>query len=160
MSISALAIKKVILPVTYNSNYHITKQVLALYRSKLRIASKMGYKIGSGAEREFINNTMFDDDKIHTYARKLYVGKITWSHIYYKYRDTIEMLETDYKDNEEIYNQALDYGFDTLRAYNKMKKAYDDENKYKDRAIAEKYRSTNPMMTIPKGSVIWDGPSG
>ena len=81
MSISALAIKKVILPVTYNPNYHITKQVLALYRSKLRIASKMGYKIGSGAERTFINNTMFDDDKIHTYARKLYVGKMTWSHI-------------------------------------------------------------------------------
>ena len=41
-----------------------------------------------------------------------------------------------------------------------MKKLYDDKNKYKDRQRAAKYGYDNPLQIIPKGSIIWDGPSG
>lgn len=157
---TSLVIRRVIAPAIYSPYPHVTKQVFALYRSKLRVASKMGYKIGSGADKNFIDPSMFDDNKITNYARKFYVGDMTWSHIYYTYRQTIKEIEKDYEYNEEIYNQALDYGFETLRAYNKMKNVYDDENKYKEQAIAAKYGKGNPLMPLPKGSIVWDYPSG
>lgn len=160
MTTSALAIKRVMAPAIWNPNLHVTKQIYALYRSKLRIASKMGYKIGSGTDERFMDSTMFDEDRIDIYARKLMVGEMTWSHIHHSYRNTIKNIKKIYPFDEEIQNIALDYGFETLRAYNKMKKLYDDKNKYKDRQKAAKYGYGNPLQTIPKGSIVWDGPSG
>lgn len=160
MTTSVLAIKRVLPPIVFIPNYQVTKQVYALYRSKLRIASKMGYKIGSGTDERFMDSTMFDKDRIDVYARKLMVGDMTWSHIHHTYKNTIQNIKKDYPFDEETQNIALDYGFETLRAYNKMKKLYDDKNKYKDRQKAAKYGYGKPLQTIPTESIIWDGPSG
>ena len=104
MTTSALAIKRVLTPIVFMPNYQVTKQVYALYRSKLRIASKMGYKIGSGTDERFMDSTMFDKDRIDVYARKLMVGDMTWSHIHHTYKNTIQNIKKDYPFDEEIQN--------------------------------------------------------
>ena len=159
MSTTALVIKRVIAPAVWTPHHQVTKQVYSLYRSKIRIASHMGYKIGSGTDERFVDLNMFNESKINTYARKLYVGDMTWSHIHHIYRNIINNVKKEYPFEKEIQDDALDYGFETLRAYNKMKKIYDEKNKYKQRQWEAK-NGGRPLQTIPKGSIAWDFPSG
>lgn len=159
MTPTGLVIKRVIAPAIWTPHHHVTKQVYSLYRSKLRIASRMGYKIGSETDKKFVDLNLFNDNKINTYACKLRVGEMTWSHIHHTYRNTINDVKKYYPFEKEIQDDALDYGFETLRAYNKLKKIYDEKSKHKKRHWEAKNGGTL-HQTIPKGSTAWDLPSG
>jgi hypothetical protein len=159
MTSTGIVIKRALVPAVWTPHHQVTKQVYSLYRSKLRIASQMGYKIGDRADEKFVDLNMFNENKLNTYACKLCVGHMTWSHIYHTYRITINNVKKEYPFEKEMQDDALDYGFETLRIYNKMKKIYDEENKHKNRHWEAK-NGGRPLQVIPKGSVLWGFPSG
>lgn len=90
--------------------------VRALYKNKLAVARKMGYKYGNwNVNIKSVNHMNYGWNKIKQVNKQRKLGYYVGNNVRNKYKDNIEI-----KDNNEI-NELITNGFKGLQLVNWMK---------------------------------------
>ena len=134
----------------------IKKQVMTLYRSKLRLAKQMGYSSKLPVNTDLINSNFLSNKRLLHLAKKRNCGQIVWTNVQHQYKYTLERFENEPLALIDTTDAFLDYGFEMLRRINNLRDIYAKENYYR----RESMKKLNLKELIPSNSIIWDGPSG
>ena len=90
----------------------IRKQVLTLYKSKLRVCRNLGYNYGDWDNRFIYNYEKLNYSELEFLIENGLIGKFAGNNIRFRYK-----INRKEKDNKYL-KKALDYGFKMLRYLN------------------------------------------
>ena len=100
----------------------LRKQVLLLYRTKLRLCKYMGYKFGSW-KNDTIVPQKITSGMLRKHIKTNVIGNFIWNNIRIQYKVMIDERDPN------IINDAIDNGFIVLRFINDVTNLYKSERK-------------------------------
>ena len=118
--------KSTLLTTTMTWNNNVRRQVLTLYRAKLRIAREMGYQPGTCDRKHMTEINKWGKKHLNRLARRKNCGDILWTNIKYRYKYSNCEIEKSGSIFEQ--NVFLDHGFEMLRATNQIREIWRKEN--------------------------------
>lgn len=94
------------------------RQVMALYRAKLDVCKKMGYKSGDWDNKYIFDYVDIKRKDVMRMIRRDTIGKVVWNNVRYTYKVNKREHEKEYLED------AIDYGFLMLNWINVLKVVY------------------------------------